>query len=93
MELIARIVIRRYDAGKTIAEHSLRQEPGKSLPVFRVLGRSMSQAMKLLVSETEKQNNPIVVLALGKGRVSGSQQSTFVDGSVGRARPSRPRQV
>lgn len=78
MELIARIVIRHYDAGETIAEHSLRQEPGKSLAVFRVLGRSMSQAMKLLLGEIEKQNNAVVVLALGKGPVSDSQQSTFL---------------
>lgn len=78
MELIARIVIRRYDSGETAAEHSLRQEPSKSLVVFRVLGRSMSQAMKLLVGEMEKQNNPVIVLALGKDRVSDSQQSTFV---------------
>lgn len=76
MELIARIVIRRYDAGETIAAHSLRQEPGKSLAVFRVLGRSMSQAMKLLLGEMDPP--PVVVLALGKGPVSDSQQSTFL---------------
>lgn len=78
MELIARLMIRRFDAGETIAEHLLGQELGKSIAVFRVLGRSMSQAMKLLVCETEKQNNPVVVLVLGKSRFSDSQQSTFV---------------
>ena len=78
MELIARIVIRRYDMGETSADHPLRQVPGKSLSVFRVEGRSISQAMKLLVAEMEKQDNQVVVLALGKGRINDSQQSTFV---------------
>lgn len=78
MELIARIVIRRYDMGEASAEHPLRQEPGKSLAVFRVQGRSVERAMKLLLAEIDKPDNPVVVLALGKGQVSDSQQSTFV---------------
>lgn len=78
MELIGRIVIRRSDMGETSAEHPLGQAPGKSLAVFRVQGRSMDRAMKLLVAEIDKHDNPVVVLALGKGQIGDSQQSTLV---------------
>jgi hypothetical protein len=78
MELIARIVIRRSDMGEHSAEHPLRQAPGKSLTVFRVQGRSLDRAMKLLAAEIDKQEKPVVVLAFGKGQVSDSQQSTLV---------------
>lgn len=78
MELIARIMIRRYDMGEACAENPIRQDPGKSLAVFRVHGRSIERAMKLLVAETEMQDNQVVVLAMGKGQVSDAQQDTFV---------------
>lgn len=78
MELIARIVICRYDTGETSAEQPLRQDPGKSLAVFRAHGRTMRQAMKLLITETEKPADPVVVLAQGKVQFSDSQQSIFL---------------
>jgi hypothetical protein len=78
MELIARVVIRRFDMGEAPAGHPLRPSPDKSLAVFRVQGGSVERAMKLLAGEMDRQDNPTVVLALDKGQISDNQQSTFM---------------
>lgn len=77
MELIARIVIRRYDMGETAGEGSIKQVPSKSLAVFRVIGKSLDRAMKLLASEMEKEDGQVVVLTLAGTAQTQAQQSTF----------------
>lgn len=77
MELIARIVIRRYDMGETGVEGSIKQAPSKSLAVFRVMGKALDRAMRLLASEMEKEDGQVVVLTIGGKVQTQAQQSMF----------------
>lgn len=63
MEFISRISLRRHEMGEA-GEDTPAQAQGQSLIIFRVLGKSPERALKLLRSETAKEPDRIVVLAI-----------------------------
>lgn len=77
MELIARISTRRYDMGETMADNTLRVVPGSSSVVFRVSGKSLERAIKLLAHEIGERDEQTVVLVLAGNKQSEAQKSTF----------------
>lgn len=85
MELIARIVIRRYDMGETGVEGSIKQAPSKSLAVFRVMGKAQDKAMRLLASEMEKEDGQVVVLTIG-GKVQTQMQQSMFEAAYSKGR-------
>lgn len=63
MELISRITVRRCGMGEA-GEEAQRHATGKLLVIFRVLGRSLERAIKILSAEKEKNPDLVMVLAI-----------------------------
>lgn len=63
MEFISRINLRRHEIGEA-GDDTAAQAQGQSLIIFRVRGKSPERALKLLLSETAKEPDRIVVLAI-----------------------------
>lgn len=69
MELIARVSIRRYEMGEAGAD-APRQATGKTLAIFRVLGKGSAPALHRLSAEMLGTPGLVIVLALPAAQLS-----------------------
>ena len=74
MKLISRITVRRYDMGEA-GDDARRSLSGKSLAVFRVLGRSPEHAMKILSAEMAKESGQVMVLSVFGSKLSENERA------------------
>lgn len=73
MQLIARISVRRHDAGEMRGAPG-RAPAGRSVAVFRLLGRSPQNALRMLDAEVAKAGAPLVALALESAGMTAGQE-------------------
>lgn len=76
MQLIARVSVCRHEMGDD-SEEIRRPRPGKSVAIFRIVGRSPEKALKTLDREIATQNAPLVALAIESASMSASQQEVY----------------